>query len=536
MACSGPGAGQTGGNQGAGGEQRNGGTLRIATLGSLPTILHPYPQAEHYSDQLVNEGAVMGAGLINLDDNTLEFGADQNYVMATGLPTISADGRTFTFTLRSDIKWSDGKPITSADFLYAWQNASKEENNWVGFDDVDHFESFATPDARTIVVTLKDRFARFVAMSYAAGIGPVPRQVWEGKPWYDPQANPEITKPTVVNGPWMPKDFSTEHHTYQRNPNWWGKQPNIDQIDFVSASPDTTLELLRTGQVEWAMNFPPSQFQTAKSLANANVFNWTSASGLYRVLLFNLQRPQLRDKRVREALSRAINRADFVQFEENLAQPQLGLLPASNTKWLNENVEHYDFDVNRAKQLLQDAGYRLDGNGALRDGSGTQLNLEIIYPTTSQPRQRGATYIQQQWKQLGVDVSVTGLEANAFFAKYGRQKDFDVAMGSYGGGTPDPIVLESQVKTDGQQNSDGYSNPRVDQLLLQGIVEQDDTRRKAIYDELQKIVTDDLPFFNLITVQSITAIDKKVAGASPSKGDNMLTANNMQILDWSIKQ
>src|SRR5579871_1978083 len=508
-------------------QPRRGGILRVATLGSLPTVLHPYPQPQHNTTPLGDESTLMFSGLIDLDYNTLDYIADPRTSLATALPTISDDGRTFTFTIRGDAKWSDGQPITSADFLFAWQNASNPDNDFVGLDTLERIQSYTAPDSRTIQVTLDQQYARFVAIGTAAGIGPVPMHIWQGKPWYDAQGNPEITKPTVVSGPYMPTELTADHHTYQRNPNWWGKQPNLDQVVFVSATPTTVLELLKTRQVEWAENFPPSQLDDAQSASNANVVRWVGAVGSYRELDFNLQRPQLADKRVREALVRAINRQDLVQFENNLAVPQPGLFPSGNTKWLNMSVESYDYDIYRSRQLLQDAGYHLD-SGVLRDPSGNQLTLDIIWPTTSEPRGKEATYIQQQWKQLGINVSVTGLEFAAYVDKFQRQRDFDVGMGSSLAGSPDPDEIKSEIKTGGLQNASGYSNPRVDMLLDQGAIEQDDAKRKAIYDETQKLVTDDLPFFNTITLENVTAFDKKVGGVSPSKGGDILTENNMQ--------
>jgi len=163
------------------------------------------------------------------------------------------------------------------------------------------------------------------------------------------------------------------------------------------------------------------------------VIEWAGATGSYRVVNFNLQRPLLSDKRVREALVRTINRLDLVQFEDGLAVPQYGLYPQNNIRWANNDVEKYEYDLSRARQLLQDAGYRLDGQ-TLRNSSGQAVSLEILWPTSSPPRGREAQYLQQQWKQLGIDVTVTSLEFNAFVDREQRQKDFDVSMGSWSAG------------------------------------------------------------------------------------------------------
>jgi peptide/nickel transport system substrate-binding protein len=476
---------------------------------------------------------LIASSLIDIDYDKLDFAADPRRSLARELPTVSNDGRTFTFTLRDDLKWSDGKPITSADFQFAWEHASKKENNFVGLEDLGRIESYKTPDPKTIEVTLKEKLARYLALEIASAIIPIPKHVWDGKPWLDPSGNPEIFKPTVVSGPYLPKEITAERHSYTRNPNWWGKAPNLDEIVFISATPQTTLELLKTRQVEWAQNFPPTQYEDAKQQAHINVLDWTGATGTYRLMQLNLKRPQLADKRVREALARAINRQDLVQFENNLAVPQFGFFTAGS-RWKTDAVERYDFDLDRAKQLLQEAGYRLEG-GAWKGPDGQPLKVDILWPTTSQPRGKMATYIQQQWKQLGVDASVTGLEFNAFTDKYQRQKDFDAVMGSFSAQV-DPDSMKSQILTGGTQNASGYSNPRVDALIPQAAAEQDDAKRKQLYDEIQQLVIAELPQYYMLSLKEFTAFDKKVGGVAPNKGNDVLRQNNLQVLDWYITQ
>jgi peptide/nickel transport system substrate-binding protein len=515
-------------------QARQGGTLRVSSLGTPPKVFHPYPSSNYHTGPHSEAWALMGASLISVDYDKLDWMADPTQDMATELPRISNDGRTFTYTLRDGVKWSDGRPITVDDFVFAFENARKEENDFIGLDDLERIESLRTPDSRTIEVTLDKQYARYLAIGMSS-IGPVPKHIWEGKPWLDPQGNPELLKPTVVNGPYVLKEITTEQAVYARNPNWWGKRPSLDEIIFLSGSPATSLEFLRTRRADWAQAFPPAQYSEAKRLDHANVVEWTGATGTYRVLLFNQQRPFLSDKRVREGLARAINRADLIQYEDDLASPQYGFYTQGNTKWVNNNVEKYEFDLTRARQLLRDAGYDEQG-GVLRGRDGNAVTLEIIFPTTSEPRRKHATYLQQQWRQLGIEATVTGLEFTAFVDKYARNKDYDVAMGTYGGGSFDPDTAYEQVRTNGTQNTGGYSNPRVDELLQQGKVEQDEARRKQIYDEVQKLVIDDLPSFYMVTTKNFTAFDKKVTGVSPRKGGDILTQNNGQFLDWAVQQ
>src|SRR4030095_8878801 len=112
-----------GSGQQQGGEAQKGGTLRISTLGGAPKVLHPYPESQVYTTSHANPWNPRGAGHTSIDWHTLDYHVDPRTDMATEMPRVSNNGKTFTFTLRDNIKWSDGRPITTADFVFAYQNA-----------------------------------------------------------------------------------------------------------------------------------------------------------------------------------------------------------------------------------------------------------------------------------------------------------------------------------------------------------------------------------------------------------------------------
>ena len=179
--------------------------------------------------------------------------------------------------------------------------------------------------------------------------------------------------------------------------------------------------------------------------------------------------PFFSDQRVREALSRAVSRDDVLDVAEGgLATPQFSFIQPTNTKWSNPNVEKYDLDLDRAKQLLQAAGYQMQG-GQLIGKDGQPVKLQVLYPTSSAPRAKIATYLQQQYKELGIDVEVKGLDFNAFTDQVNNKKDFDISLATYGGGSLDPeLGPRAQLITGGQQNVTGYSNPEVDEPVQAG--------------------------------------------------------------------
>ncbi|MCC7370425.1 MAG: ABC transporter substrate-binding protein [Chloroflexi bacterium] len=509
-----------------------GGTFVIASIGPLPRTVHPYPNSADYSSGWVEVAKLIyGGGLLDQDANSLEY-----VPYSVKEWSVSPDGKTFTFKLRDDLKWSDGKPIIVDDYLFAYQEAVKEENDFVGLEDLERIESFTSPGPGTLVVTLKELLAKDVAIGVATGVSPVPKHVWQGKSWTDGVANPEILKPTVVSGAYLLKELNTaEGATFERNPSWFKGQANFEKIVIKPGQqPTVAYELLKSNQAQWAPAIPPSQYTEAKQNPQLNMYEWSPANGLYRVLEFNLKHELLKDKKVREALARTISREDLIQVAENgLGQPQYSFLNPANTKWYNPNVEKYEFDLSKSKSLLQEAGFKLNGS-ALAGPNGQPVRLGVLYPVSSTPRGKIAAYLQQQWKQLGIEVEVKGLDANAYFEE-AKKKNFDVSLGSWGGGSIDPdLSSKGQILSTGQQNVTSFASEKVDQLVKAASVELDDAKRKQMYFDLQKLVVDELPSMYLYSATSFSPMTKKVLGVQPTKFDSLDV--NDGLTRWAYAQ
>jgi peptide/nickel transport system substrate-binding protein len=517
----------------------SGPTLSIASLANLSKTLHPFPDAASYTQSWIDTSILLWGGgdgqggLLAFDWDKLEY----RPAMAADMPKVSDDGKTYTFTLRNDLKWSDGSPITVEDFQFAWDNASKKENDFVNLDQLEEITSYTTPDQNTIQITLNEPKARDVALGTVNTIGPIPKKVWEGKPWNDTSANPEILNPSVVLGPYKVQEFKiAERGSFVPVSTYPGGPPKIPQVEILPGQqPTVAYEELKSGRANFAPNIPPAQYQEAKSNPDLNMVEWTAANAVYRALEFNTARPFLSDQRVREALSRAVSRDDILDVAEGgLATPQYSFIQPTNTKWANPNVEKYDLDMNGAKQLLQDAGYQLQ-NGQLMGTDGQPIKLQVLYPTSSAPRAKIATYLQQQYKQLGIDIEVKGLDFNAYTDQVNNQKDFDISLATYGGGSLDPeLGPRAQLITGGQQNVTGFSNAQVDELFKQGASELDDTKRKQIYDQVQQIVNQEIPSHYLYALKAFSPVSKKVQGVVAHKGDRL--DYNDAMLQWSVSQ
>src|SRR5215471_17967557 len=386
------------------------GPLIEASLTNLSKTLHPYPDVASYTqswvdiDSLLWGGADGGGSLLAFDWNTLSH----RPAMATDMPKVSSDGKTFTFTLRDDLKWSDGSPITVDDFVYAYEQASREDNRYVQLDIVQDIATFRAVDKSTIEVTLREAKPHDVALGVANVIGPVPKKIWEGKSWTDTASNPEILTPSVVLGPFKVQEFKiAERGVFVPVDTYPGGKPRVPRVEILAnQQPTVAYESLKNGRANWMHPLPAPQYADAKATPDLDVKEWTAANAPYRTLEFNLTRSFLSDKRVREALATAVNRTDLLDLaEQGLAAPQYSFIPPTNQKWVNNTVEHYDFNLDRSRQLLAEAGYQLS-RGQLLGKDGQPIKLQVLYPTSSSPRAKIAAYLQQQYRQLGIDVDV----------------------------------------------------------------------------------------------------------------------------------
>ena len=472
---------------------------------------HPYQTNDTASSSLW--GHVYGGGsLTKYNDDTLEtvgFAAEKW--------EISPDKKTYTFTLRDGLKWSDGAPFTTDDYVWTFQQALKPENKYPYVENLKVIQSYTAKDPRTLIVTLNE--ALVVGLENSDVVTPLPRHTWEKYDWNDSTKNPEINAPSVANGSYKLKEWKRDDHaTFVANDNYWEGRPNLDSFTMrVFGTQALAYQALKSGEVDWA-SFQPSDYADAKKQPNLNVYEYYTAASSWQYIGYNLRRPALKDALVRKALAYATDRQgiiDGVAF--GLGRPIYSAFPQSS--WVyNPNVEHYDFNLGKARDLLTQAGYTMSGKNLTKDGK--QLSLKLLYgPATSKVREGIATVMQQQLGDLGIKVDVQPLEFQSYLNTLQTEPfDYDLFVLGWAA-TIEPhfsyqIWYESSIP---QLNSGAYVNKQVEMLFDQGSKEFDRAKRKAIYGDIQRVISDDEPYIFLHESESYVGINKRVGGILPKK-------------------
>lgn len=469
---------------------------------------HPYLTTDTGSSSYQN--LVYAVSLMRRDPDTLELLPD----MAESWD-VSDDYLTYTFHLRDDLKWSDGMPLTSADFKFTFDKMMDPENEFPYRDNFDFLESYEAPDPHTIVVKVKEKFCP--ALEGVDAVQPLSKHIWENLDWKDPETNPQIMHPTVFSGPFKLVEWVKDDHViFEANDTYHRGRPQIDKYTIrIIPEQQIAYTMLLSGEVDWAP-VTPEQYDEVKADPNLNVYELWLARGSWLYVGFNLRNEPLQDVRVRHALSYALNKEQIVdKIMRGLARRLYSSVVPTN-QYFNPDVPHYDYDPEMAKALLEEAGYTPGPNGILQKDS-QPLKLKLIYgPNSSKTLEKLAVVTQAQFKEIGVDVEIQSYEWGAFLdAQKKPPYDWDLTLGAWAG-TLEPYWMHQIWSEDfiPDLNHVAYVNKEVESLFEEATTACDDLPR--IYGEIQRILAEDSPYIFLFQSESYAALNKRVKGIRPT--------------------
>ncbi|MGC4192832.1 MAG: ABC transporter substrate-binding protein [Thermomicrobiales bacterium] len=434
----------------------------------------------------------------------------------------SADGKTYTFKLKTGVKFHNGDDFSSADvkYTYDWimdpKNASLRAG---GFELVDSVEA---PDATTVVVTLKEADVTFLVNVATTFIYPAKYHAEIGEDAF--------TAKPIGTGPFKLKEWiPAQSTTLEANTDYFRGRPNFDtfRLDVVPEAAGR-VAALESGQADTSVWSLSAEDNVAlEESGNFTVYNNLGLAVNHFPL--NNAKPFLSDKAARQALITAIDRGALAdEVYQGQAQPATANLSPGLAKYYNPDVAKYDFDPEKAKQMLEDAGWKLNGDVREKDGVKAAFTLQIIQGDTQ--RRPEAELAQQWWKDIGVQVELS--ESNNVLEGLVKG-DYDAGLfnWTYGGNNGDPDSRDTMT-TKGANNFNHFSNAEMDDLLTKGVTEQDEAKRIEMYKRVQEIVADEVPFIFLLNVQWITFWANSIKGLMPQEKvlDSSVIYNKIYLL------
>ena len=481
-------------------EPTKGGTL-IATLGQTPRHLNP----------AVQSGVVTGAPGAQLFAAPLRYDEDwtpQPYLAKSW--TVSDDGLSVTLNLVEDATFHDGAPIKSSDVAFSVKVIQENHPFKTMFSPV---ESVETPDEHTAVLKLsKPHPALMLAMS--SQLMPIiPEHVYgDGQ---DVKAHPRNSENVVGSGPFKLVEFVRDQHVIlERYDGFFMEgRPYLDRIVMrIIKDPSARTIGLENGELHLSMfESVARNINRLKKNENLTVTpEGYAAIGPLDWLAFNTAKEPLSDVRVRKAIAHAVDR-DFIGKAIHLGvaeEARTGIHPGSPL--YEADVESYEFDLDKANAMLDEAGYARGG-----DGMRFKLSVDFGWPEMKP----NAEYLKPALKKIGIDVKVRSSPDFPTWAKRISNHEFDMTWDTvFNWG--DPVIgvhrtyQSSNIKKGViWSNTQSYSNARVDELMETAGREPDPDRRKALYSEFQKIVADEVPLYVTNTLPYHTVFSSKVGNA-----------------------
>ncbi|HET7814747.1 MAG TPA: peptide ABC transporter substrate-binding protein [Candidatus Baltobacteraceae bacterium] len=524
---------QTGNNPGTAASGAGTGMLRVAIQQDVKN-LNPLLNS-NTTDGFI--ARLMFEPLVSADDkgNTIPM-------LASAVPTqenggISKDGLVITYHLRKNAKWSDGVPVTSKDVKWSWQAIMNNNNNIISRHGYDYVTRVDTPDDYTVAVHLKQKFAPFVDTFFADSDQPYPVAPAHALSKY-PDINqiPFNANPNVTDGPFkFVRWVHGDHIELAANDDFFMGKPGLRGIYLrIVPNENTTVNMLRTHDVDWMFQASISNYPNVKDIPGVKLV-FVDING-YEDVQLNVQRPLLQDVRVRQAIAYAIDKERIVQTL-TYGQQKIATWDMPQFMWAYDpNVQPaYTHDVQKAKALLQQAGYTPGANGIMQK-NGEPLTLVMVSNNSNVTRRKNTVEVQDMLKQVGIDAQIKFYDGDVLFAPVGeggilQGGKFDLSLaGWYAGTDPDDSsqLTCSNVAPAGY-NYSRYCNPEMDAAQKMALDNYDRPTRKKAYSQIQHLLARDIPEVYFYYLRTMQPVSENFKGFRPSP-----VIESWNAWEWSI--
>ena len=528
-----------------------GGSLTSSTIGEGPKTFNPFNSKDNISS-IMSE--VMYDGLLSTHPVT-----GQPIPKLAKSFSISDNGKDYIIKLRKGIKWSDGKPITTDDVVFTWNDIIL-----AGFGNTSTLDSIVIDgkfptvekiDNYTVKFTTPKPYAPFIRILS----NPIaPKHIFmpavQKGPEYFETFLSTTTKPEdfVISGAFKLKEYvPAQRVVYERNPNYYiinkdgQKLPYLDKLVYLivgdlnnevlkfEAKEIDTIGLQGSKVARYKAMEPHSDFtmhnlgpDTGTMYLAMNLNNRKNDKGEFYV------KPEkqiwFQDINFRQAVDLAVDRKNIVLNIANGIGAPLFTAESLNSIFLNKNLKPYDKDLDKAKELLKKSKFSWDKNGNLYDKFGNRVEFDMYTNAGNTEREAIGVMVKQDLEDLGMKVNFKPIEFNSLVNKLVNSLDWDMVIMGFTGSPIEPNGGKNVMMSDGtlhvynmrlakDKNSSRYNfEKRIDELFTQGALATKFEDRKKYYDEYQQIIYDEKPFIYLYAPTRIIAIRNKFKNIFPT--------------------
>ncbi|HET7038146.1 MAG TPA: ABC transporter substrate-binding protein [Thermomicrobiaceae bacterium] len=448
---------------------------------------------------------------------------------------ISGDGITYSFTLNDGVTWHDGQPFSADDVKFTYDLMMNPKTKSPSTSELtERIKSLDVTDGNHFTVALKAPNAAFLASNMDSGI--VPRHILKD---VDPatlsQHDFSTGKKgvTIGTGPFMFEEWVKDDHvTEAKNPNYWRGEPNLAQWIFkVVPNASVLVQQLKTGEIDYG-DIQPADVADMQKSGNVQVTASDSLSFVFYAYNLDTSKTDLfQDKAVRQALFYALDREAMIgAVFFGLATVAVGTMPVLSWAYNPDAITlKYPYDVNKANQLLDQAGWAKGPDG-IRAKNGKRLAFELWTTSYRQPFVDITTICQQAWKKIGVDCTPKTEENTAFLTRITSTHDYAMMLVSFGWGIdPDQSSMWACGSYQSGYNMNKYCNPEVDNLLKEALATTDHAKRIALYTQSQNILMEDLPSAILFFPKRVAGVNKRVHNLYPNVIDVFFDAHQWWV-------
>lgn len=435
---------------------------------------------------------------------------------------IADDGITYSFVLTDGIKWHDGEPLTANDVKFTYDLMMNPAAKSPRLSNLtERVDSIEVQDDSHFTIKLKSPNSAFMASNMDYGI--LPQHILKD---VDPAAliQHDFSKGkkgvTIGTGPFQFEEWIKDDHvTLVKYSDFWKGSPNLDTwIMKVVPNQTVLVQQLKTGEVDYG-SIQPADVADMQKEQGITVHSWDTFSFTFYTYNLDTAKTDLfQEKEVRQAILYALDRqamTDAVYF--GLARVAVGTMPVLSWAYKPDEIKQkYDFSEDKAKELLDSAGWK-PGSDGIREKNGKKLSFTLWTSSSSQAFQDNATIMQSSLQKIGVDCKPQFQEWNAFLDRITVTHDFEMFLVGFSWGVdPDQTTMWACDAYNGGFNMGKYCNPQVDKLLKDGLATNDQTERANIYVQMQNILVDDLPNAVLFFTKSVAGLNKRAHNVFPN--------------------